>query len=111
MSCSKGGKIPREQQSLQKLNERNMFSKFLYYSIMSEAQQAQKSGTSASTSPPELTFSPEFRRDTQSLEPDCSGVGRHDFSADDEFYFSDDSEVGVPIYCFDYDVIDLFFIF
>lgn len=70
-----------------------MYSKFLYYSIMSEAQQAGQSEASPATNPSELTFSPQFRDDTHSLEADFSGVGRHDTSDDDEFYFSDDSEV------------------
>lgn len=79
------GEFPREQQSLQKLNERNMFSKFLYYSIMSESHEP-----SDVTVPkqPELTF--QSQTGPQAIRSDKAA---DDELFDDEPYCSDDSEV------------------
>lgn len=78
---------PRVQQTQEKLSERNMFSKFLYYSILSN-QQEQEDGVSKLVSSPQLS-EPKLKSQIQST----SGFGEEDDEEEEELYFSDDSEV------------------
>lgn len=78
------------QQTEEKLRERNMFSKFLYYSIM--ANQREQQQVDSGSSGDQVDNSGLVKSPTRLSEPQLPDVSLQE-KPEEELYFSDDSEV------------------